>query len=272
MSVYNRDHTKIPFPKIRGATIGVLNAAKRKNMIHSFVEIDISETRKSLRRLKRRGNSYLSLTGYIIFCVSKLVAENNIMHAYRNRRGQLVLFSDVDVSTTIERKLKGNREVVAMIIRGANHKSVEDISLEIKEEKEREVTKAEVYRSIGIFLRIPAFIRQIFFRMLDRSPLMMKRRAGTIMVTSANMIGKGAGWGLPIATHTLNITIGGIVDRIVQDGNHFIKREHLCLTLSFDHDIIDGAPAARFIRDLKRHIESGDLSFPVKENEFQSVR
>jgi pyruvate/2-oxoglutarate dehydrogenase complex dihydrolipoamide acyltransferase (E2) component len=33
--------------------------------------------------------------------------------------------------------------------------------------------------------------------------------------------------------------------------------EYLCMTLSFDHTIIDGAPAARFIQRLKDLIESG---------------
>ncbi len=31
----------------------------------------------------------------------------------------------------------------------------------------------------------------------------------------------------------------------------------LCLTVCFDHDIIDGAPAARFVTRLKELIESG---------------
>lgn len=33
-------------------------------------------------------------------------------------------------------------------------------------------------------------------------------------------------------------------------------REHLHLTLSVDHDIVDGAPAARFIGVLRQLIES----------------
>lgn len=32
-------------------------------------------------------------------------------------------------------------------------------------------------------------------------------------------------------------------------------REYLCLTLSFDHDIIDGAPAARFTQQFREFIE-----------------
>ena len=34
-------------------------------------------------------------------------------------------------------------------------------------------------------------------------------------------------------------------------------REYLSLTVSFDHDIIDGAPAARFTERFKDLIESG---------------
>ncbi|MFN2394230.1 MAG: 2-oxo acid dehydrogenase subunit E2 [Bacteroidales bacterium] len=50
-----------------------------------------------------------------------------------------------------------------------------------------------------------------------------------------------------------------MTDRVVDNGQGFEKREHLCLTLSFDHDIVDGAPAARFVRDFKRIIESGPI-------------
>jgi pyruvate/2-oxoglutarate dehydrogenase complex dihydrolipoamide acyltransferase (E2) component len=48
---------------------------------------------------------------------------------------------------------------------------------------------------------------------------------------------------------TTNITIGGIGRRQA--------REVLCLTVSVDHDIVDGAPAARFTQRLKELIEEG---------------
>jgi len=255
----NYSNHKISFPPIRKATVDLLRAAKRKNMIHSMVEMDISRARTRLRRTKREKGLYISFTGYIIRCVARVVGDNRHMHAYRNRRGQLVLFDEVDVSTTIERRIGGRSEVVAMIIRGANRKPAADISAEIREESSRSAEEAAVYRSMRLFLAIPALFRRAVFRMLDRSPKMMKRRAGTIMVTSANLVGKGAGWGMPVATHTLNVTIGGIVDRVVEKEGRFESREHLCLTISFDHDIIDGAPAARFIRHLKREIERGEV-------------
>lgn len=43
-------------------------------------------------------------------------------------------------------------------------------------------------------------------------------------------------------------------------------REYLAITLSFDHDIIDGAPAARFAARLREVIESG---YGLREGEVE---
>ncbi len=57
--------------------------------------------------------------------------------------------------------------------------------------------------------------------------------------------------------HTLDLTLGGIAEKPgVVDGQIAI-REYLCITLNFDHDLIDGAPAARFVQRLKELIERG---------------
>jgi pyruvate/2-oxoglutarate dehydrogenase complex dihydrolipoamide acyltransferase (E2) component len=53
------------------------------------------------------------------------------------------------------------------------------------------------------------------------------------------------------------LTLGGIAEKpCVVDGQMAI-RAYLSLTISFVHDIIDGAPAARFTQRLKDLIESG---------------
>lgn len=90
------------YPRIRHATVDLLKAAKRKNMIHTLIEVDISHARKNLRKIKKETGKYISFTGYIIHCVLKIVHRNKLMHACRNRKKQLILFDDVDVSTTID--------------------------------------------------------------------------------------------------------------------------------------------------------------------------
>ena len=62
--------------------------------------------------------------------------------------------------------------------------------------------------------------------------------------------------------------MGGIgVKPGVVDG-HIAIREYLSLTISLNHDLIDGAPAARFTERLKDLIESGyDLGDSTVESE-----
>ena len=40
-----------------------------------------------------------------------------------------------------------------------------------------------------------------------------------------------------------------------EDGNPVVRSE-MKMTLSFDHRIVDGAPAARFLQDVKRYLEN----------------
>src|SRR5436309_6442844 len=91
----------------------------------------------------------------------------------------------------------------------------------------------------------------------ERSPQVWKKYRGTVGITAVGMFGKGAGWGIPLPSHSLWITVGGIGEKPgVVDGQIAI-RQCLSLTISFDHETIDGAPAARFTQRLKELIESG---------------
>lgn len=86
---------------------------------------------------------------------------------------------------------------------------------------------------------------------------MLKEMNGTVSLTAVGMFGSGAGWALPVMNHTLQITLGGIAEKPAFINDQIENREYLCVTISLDHDIIDGAPAARFIQRLKELIESG---------------
>ena len=53
------------------------------------------------------------------------------------------------------------------------------------------------------------------------------------------------------------MTVGGIGEKPGVVDGHIAIRDYLSLTLSFNHDLIDGTPAARFATRLKDLIESG---------------
>jgi len=89
------------------------------------------------------------------------------------------------------------------------------------------------------------------------SPYRMKAIGGTASVTAVGMFGAGGGWGIPIPLYTLNLTLGGIATKPAVVGGQIVPREMLSVTLSFDHDVVDGAPAARFAERLRGLIEGG---------------
>jgi hypothetical protein len=76
-----------------------------------------------------------------------------------------------------------------------------------------------------------------------------KRLTGTEGLSAVGIFGKGQGWGIPVSTYTLCITVGALSEKPAFIDGQTELREHLALTASFDHDIIDGAPATRFVRD-----------------------
>jgi len=245
------------YSPFRKATADLLHAAQRKNMAHALIEVDITETRRQIRKLRNEKKQYLSLLGYMIYCTARALNEHKNVQAYRDWRNRLIIFDHVDVSTTIERKINDEYVVIPKIIRSANHKSMSEISTEIMKAKKEPLAEEEVFRSIKMYLAIPVFIRRLVFRMLDRFPQLMKKKAGTIMVTSAHSGVNGSAWGIPVASHTLNITLGGISRRPIHFGDGIDDREFLSLTISFDHAVVDGAPMARFLRHLYKIIETG---------------
>ena len=72
------------------------------------------------------------------------------------------------------------------------------------------------------------------------------------------MFGQGRmGWGLPIAPAPLMLTLGGISEKPMVINGQIEAREILCMTISLDHDVVDGAPAARFVARLTELLEAG---------------
>jgi pyruvate/2-oxoglutarate dehydrogenase complex dihydrolipoamide acyltransferase (E2) component len=51
------------------------------------------------------------------------------------------------------------------------------------------------------------------------------------------------------------ITVGGIAEKLVIVDGQVATRDYLSLTISIDHDIVDGAPVARFTQRLRELIE-----------------
>ena len=221
--------------------------------MHGLVEVDVTLARRRIREWKERAGEPLSLTAFVVWCVARAVEQHPAVATFRARGQRLVSFEDVDVATPVERGVDGQRIGSAHVVRRANRRSFREIHDEIRTIQS---TPVEVeHRSRLIYVRAPGLLRRAWIRWTARSPWRWKALAGTVCVTSVGMFGSGPGWGIPVPAYPLTVTVGGIGRRPALVEGRLEEREHLCLTLTLDHDLIDGAAAARFARSLRELLE-----------------
>ena len=259
MKQKHADYKVVPNPKIRRWFAAAFRSAQHTPIMHGLIEVDVTMAREFLREQKAKTGEPLSFTAFLIACLAKAVDEHKAVQAFRKGRKRLILFDEVDVLTDIERDVAGLKFVVPHIVRAADHKTVREIHQEIRAAQRADMKNVPKQFRL---LFLPAVLYRPFLWAFGwiarRRPRLWKTIVGTVEISAVGMFGNGVGWGIPPApAATLMLTVGGIGEKpVVVDGQIAI-REYLSLTISFDHDIIDGAPAARFTQRLKELIESG---------------
>ncbi len=185
------------------------------------------------------------------------------MQAYRKGNKQLVVFDDVDVGIMIELKQGETRVLTGYVVRGANHKTYQEIHQELRSAQSGPVPPSNGmptwFRS-ALLLPWPLsmLFKALFHMLMRRNPTIVTSMGGTVGISSVGMFGKGhAGWGIANGSHVLDLVVGGTARKLVEVEGRIESREMLSVTIIFDHDVIDGAPAARFTRRLVELIESG---------------
>ncbi len=253
-----RGYRTEPFTVNRRMAAASASVGREHNTIHSLIEVDISEPRRKLAAYRQAHGESLSLTGYVVACFARTLTRHPGCNAIRRFR-KLLVFDDVTVNTLVERTIDGEAIPEPVGIHAAHTKGLREITEEIRAAQAREGGRLGELSGAGWVARfIPSFLFKWFIRLASLSPSMVKR-FGAVCVTAVGMHGGGAMWFVPLSAATVTATVGSIVERPVAAVDRIERREHLCLTLSFDHDIVDGAPAARFVRDLAARLEQGDL-------------
>ncbi len=259
MSNETDGYTVVPFPKARHIYMDSLYLGQRKHTVYGLIETDVTRARQYIRQHKAKTGETLSFTAFLIACVGRAVERNKYMHAYRNWRGQLVLFDEVDVTSMFEIEVDGKKLPLARVIRAVNRRTYREIHKEIRaiQDDRKRDGSLPYARFLWLYPLVPAFLRRLAYRVLLKNPHWIKRSIGTVQITAVGMFGDGGGWAITRPFYTLAVAVGGIVERPILTNGRLETHEFLSLTLSFDHDIVDGGPAARFAQRLKELIESG---------------
>jgi pyruvate dehydrogenase E2 component (dihydrolipoamide acetyltransferase) len=81
-------------------------------------------------------------------------------------------------------------------------------------------------------------------------------RGGTFTITNLGAYGIEAFTPIINSPECAILGLGRIARQPVSVGDQVVSRERMALSLTFDHRIVDGGPAARFLQDLARMVEN----------------
>jgi len=242
-----------------------LDAVPPGHNMMALLEIDITESRKVLRTQKNNGKR-VSLFAFVVKSIATAIAEYKELNSIRSGN-RIIEFEDIDVNVPIELNSAGEKFPRQIVIRKVADKTVEEIWEEIHVAKKQHQTVGyagqedkwafSLMRKLFI---LPKFMRTMLLKVLQDNPFSVKRMSGTTLVTSVVMSGV-SGFVVPylIGQRAVSFALGSVVKKPAIVDQKIIIREFLSITIVFNHDIVDGAPAARFTNRLKELIESADV-------------
>jgi len=251
----NHTYTIIKTPVSRLFTEDVGQLGRKKHHIKIISEFDITQPRKSLRIYKKTHRA--SFTAWLLKQIAIALEQHKAIHALKYKKNKLILFDDVDISLTVEKKYNGHLVPIPLIIRKANSKDIQEIFDEIETAKKQAIHdegdfvlgSEQSKFSIRFFGFFPQWVRLIIWNLILSNPHRVKKMMGTAMFTSVGMISETSNWFIPRSIHPVCFAVSNIRK------NKTEEREFFQMTILIDHDVADGMPIARFIRDLKRLIE-----------------
>lgn len=259
MSSDTPGYKSVPFPRMRQLVLDNAWMSRRRHIMSGLVEFDVTDARGFIRDHESESGERISFTAFLLACIGRAVAADRLVQAMRDWRNRLIIFEDVDVLVAFEIQADDRTFPLVHPMRRTNERSVYEIHREIRAIQANPMSSPSAQGGLlRHFYILPTFLRRIVYRLVMANPHWFRQFAGTASLSSVGMFGAGGGWGLGSPNHSLSIFVGGIAQKPAVVDGRIEVRELLSLTLSFDHDVIDGAPAARFTQRLKELVE-GDL-------------
>ena len=252
-----RGVTSRPFPSSRRLVTAAVRAGRRIVPMIGLFQVDLTAARRTLAET----DLPQSLTAFVVACVGRAAARHPQVHAYRDWRGRLVEHQHVDVQVLIEVPTDQGPFGLVHVVRNADIRSVAEISDEIRavQAHPSSTGNGRLLDTLAPTLgRVPGLYR-VMYAGMSRSHR-VHDAIGTVQVSALGMFADGGGFAIaPPTLASLAIVVGGISTSPREVDGHIETIELLDLTVSIDHNVVDGAPATRFAADLRRTMEGAAL-------------
>jgi pyruvate/2-oxoglutarate dehydrogenase complex dihydrolipoamide acyltransferase (E2) component len=228
--------------------------------MYGLIDVDVT----TAKRLLAEHDPPWSLTAFVVASVARAAAAHPAVHAYRNWRGQLVTHRHVDVGTMVEIETPQGPFALPHLLRDADIREVPDLTAElhrVKRDPSASSSGRWLKRASPAATRVPGLIPAMYAAMA-RS-VTARQHIGTVAVTAVGMFAGGGGFGVTsLSLFSLEVIVGGMSQRPRTIDGQVAVRDVLDLTVAIDHNVVDGAPAARFAARFRELLESAAALSP----------
>jgi pyruvate/2-oxoglutarate dehydrogenase complex dihydrolipoamide acyltransferase (E2) component len=249
-------------PASRIATFDTFSIGLQKHHVAALLEFDVTESRRKLQEY-RRGGVNISFNGWLAKVIGSVLKEHPEAAAYLNGKRRLMVFNDINISIIVEKMINGERVPIPVVIEKTNEKTAQEITAEIDDAKKQELSGSDIVinrrsrLSERFYYHLPGFARRFIWRVMLANPRFAYQKMGNAAVTSVGMMGKVNGWFIHRSVHPVSFGIGSVIKKPVVINNEVKIRDILNMTVLVDHDLVDGAPMVRMLKDLTNYIEAG---------------
>jgi len=182
------------------------------------MEVDMSNMAKLREKVQ------VSYTDMLVKAVAKALAEHPIINSTLEK-GQIKVFADINIGVAVATEMG----LIVPVIRNANGKSLTEIASTLKElvekAKQSKLAKEEL-------------------------------TGGTFTITNLGMYGVDVFTPIINPPETAILGVGRVAEKPVVVEEKIVVRPTMQLSLTFDHRVVDGAPAAQFLQKVKQNLES----------------
>ena len=202
-------------------------SARTSPRITLMVEVDASEMIRLRSQMKDFEGADVSLTDMLVKAAAAALENDPIINSTLEN-GQIKIFEDVNVGIAIARE----GALVVPVIHNANRKPLTEIAAIsrtlIDKARKGTLSKEEIW-------------------------------GGTFTITNLGISGVDSFTPLINPPECAILGVGRIAERPVVSEGRIVPKPTVILSLSFDHRITDGVPAAQFLQRLKELLERPGL-------------
>lgn len=252
--LFNYSISKLPRPRWNALDlIEVMNKGNVPTLL--MADIDMTWAEDLRARLKKLGHK-TTVTAILLKAIAIAQRAHPESRTLRMPWGRQVTLGNIVAGFTCERFVGTQAAVFFGAIEDADTKPIEQIAEELKNYGSKDFEEVEQLRVQNKFSKFPWLVRQFILAMGKHFPAFRLKYQGATFGLSS--LGKyGAKVLVPPCVTTSIFGVGTVEDRaVVRDGEIQI-RPMMTIAFNFDHRILDGAPAARFLQDVQRLMEGG---------------